>query len=193
VKVTVPGGCNATSTTTTCTVNANPTATISTPEGTNLCGLPDLDLVANAGAGYTYIWYKNGVIMAGVTTQTNTVTTVGDYRVKVTNASGCGKTSAIKTVIATCKEGVAIPEGDLFPNPTTGLVNIVYGSNSPDATELTITVVDMAGRQLYKNTVDLRMREYAGSLDLYDLAAGMYIVQFSDGFNQMQKQLVIAK
>ncbi|MBK8343485.1 MAG: hypothetical protein IPL12_09340 [Bacteroidetes bacterium] len=78
----MPGGCNATSTAIGRTVNANPTANISTPEGTNLCGLPDLDLVANGGAGFTYIWYKNGAIIAGATNQTYVVTTIGDYRVK---------------------------------------------------------------------------------------------------------------
>ncbi|HRF75199.1 MAG TPA: GEVED domain-containing protein, partial [Chitinophagales bacterium] len=68
VKVTAPGGCIATSASVGCTVTSNPNANISTPEGTDLCGISDLDLVANGGVGDNFIWDKNGVGIGGAPT-----------------------------------------------------------------------------------------------------------------------------
>ncbi|HMZ89395.1 MAG TPA: GEVED domain-containing protein [Chitinophagales bacterium] len=193
VTVTVPGGCTATSTVTTCTVNANPTSTISTPEGTNLCGLPDLDLVANAGAGFTYIWYKNGVIMPGINTQINTVNTIGDYRVKVANAAGCSKTSAIKTVFTSCKEGASIAQGELYPNPNNGQMTLSFFSPSILEGRLNVQILDLTGQVVFNEMKDLSNGSYAGTINASNLAAGLYLVKMSAGDTQIQQQVIIAK
>ena len=57
-------------------------------------------MTASAGTGtQTYLWYKNANISGGtftstgVTSQTYTVTSIGQYKVTVSNASGCTATS----------------------------------------------------------------------------------------------------
>ncbi len=189
VKVTVPGGCNATSTAIGCTVNANPTANISTPEGTNLCGLPDLDLVANGGAGFTYIWYKNGAIIAGATNQTYVVTTIGDYRVKVFNAAGCSKTSPIKTVTTSCKTG-DLNENmfSIQPNPSTDATLIQIRINN-DACNLVVT--DVVGKVLFTEKYAVENNLLDVTLQTANYPSGLYFVTLITETGSESKQLVV--
>lgn len=191
VKVTVPGGCQATSTTVACTINGNPNATINTPEGTNLCGLPDLDLVANAGAGFTYIWIKNGVIMPGITTQINTVNTIGDYRVKVTNAAGCSKTSVIKTVFTSCKTGEPTGELLVYPNPTADIINVSF--NAPNASSGSLIITDMLGRNMHQENIEFENNTYSSTIDIANFATGVYYITLVTGNTQIVKEIIVAR
>jgi hypothetical protein len=190
VKVTAPGGCIATSASVGCTVTSNPNANISTPEGTDLCGISDLDLVANGGAGYTYIWYKNGVVIAGATTQTYVATAVGDYRVRVTNAAGCNKTSLIKTVTASCKTGDVVNNINVFPNPATTEINIVFSIENSNGGVLAIT--DLLGRKLMVQNISIENNIYTGSMNVANLANGVYYIVFESENARLVKQFIIA-
>lgn len=95
-SVTVDYGynCISTSDTVSITVNPYPTASISTPTDTTICGGSPITLDANTGSGLTYQWYRNGVPLTGVTNSSYTATQGGLYSVIVTNAFGCSFTSA---------------------------------------------------------------------------------------------------
>lgn len=197
VKVTVPGGCLAISSTTSCTVNASPNASITTPEGNDLCGLPDLDLVANAGVGFTYLWYKNGALVAGVTTQTYTVSAIGDYRVKVTNAAGCSKTSAVKSVVKTCRmeepgaNETAVLE--VFPNPADNYIKVGAAINSIKSGQAELIITDMIGNKVYASTLQIENGAAFETINTADLAAGMYFINLTSGEIFLSQQLVINK
>ncbi len=77
---------------------ALPTATISTNTPTTFCSGGSVTLNANTGVGLTYVWKKNGVVIANATASTYVANKTGNYRVVVTNANGCSKTSAAKVV-----------------------------------------------------------------------------------------------
>ncbi|MBA4302587.1 MAG: hypothetical protein C0424_00010 [Sphingobacteriaceae bacterium] len=90
--------CFDTSATTTVTVNALPTATITPVGSTTICDGSAVTLNANTGTGLTYAWLRNGVVVAGQTAATLSATQAGAYRVIVTNSSSCFDTSAAVTV-----------------------------------------------------------------------------------------------
>ena len=86
------------------TVNPLPTATITQGSSVTLTG-GSTTLTAAAGTGtQTYLWYKNSNISGGtftstgVTSQTYTVTSVGQYKVVVTSAAGCSVTSDVSVI-----------------------------------------------------------------------------------------------
>jgi Secretion system C-terminal sorting domain/PKD-like domain len=85
----------------TVTVNNLPTAQISVLSGsTTFCAGDSVVLSANSGVGYTYQWYKDGVMILNATGITYTVNSSGSYTVKVSNASGCSFVSnAIVTAV----------------------------------------------------------------------------------------------
>jgi len=194
VKVTVPGGCLATSTSTMCTINANPNATISTPEGTDLCGHASLNLTANAGAGFTYVWYKNGSVLAGVTTQTYAATAIGDYRVKVTNAAGCSKTSAIKTIFTTCREGGSlIAEAlEVFPNPANDFINISATVNGDNNTSCDLEVFDVLGNRIYADHLVVNEGHVSATINTLSFSPGVYFVTLKTGSSQNSAQFIVA-
>ena len=195
LKVTVPGGCFATSAITSCTVNSNPGATISTPDGTDLCGLPNVDLVANAGVGFTYLWIKDGITIPGEISQTLIATAPGAYRVKVFNAAGCSKTSAIKTIIASCKEGNLISDSQLevYPNPAKDQFNIVFTTENIGQYTAELTVTDLLGNILITKNVDLVNNNYSDIISTVNFASGVYMIRIATEEIQMVKQLVINK
>ncbi|MHA6249020.1 Ig-like domain-containing protein [Pontibacter sp. CAU 1760] len=92
VKVT-DNGCVATSSPTTVTVNALPTASI-TPSGpAAICEGGSVTLTANTDTGTSFIWFRNGSEQVG-TGPTFSATAAGSYTVQATNANGCNQTSA---------------------------------------------------------------------------------------------------
>jgi hypothetical protein len=98
-SVTISNGqCTATSAAVTVTVNALPSASISTGSATDFCVGGSVVLTAN-GAG-TYQWFNNGVAL-DIDAQTYTATGSGNYTVVVTNNAGCSATSAVTTVTVT--------------------------------------------------------------------------------------------
>jgi hypothetical protein len=79
------------------TATDSPEATaVITPAGpTNFCLGGSVVLNgAGSGTGMSYQWFRNGVALAGATTNSYTATLAGDYTLLVANGNGCSKTSA---------------------------------------------------------------------------------------------------
>ncbi|KAA9340548.1 T9SS type A sorting domain-containing protein [Adhaeribacter soli] len=83
-------GCIA-SDTVTITVNPLPLAALGTD--TAFCTGGNVMLNAPAGTGYSYRWFRNGTVLAGITAASHPVNTPGTYTVEITNTNGCSQTS----------------------------------------------------------------------------------------------------
>jgi hypothetical protein len=101
VRVTNSLGCSKTSTAVAITVNANPTATVTANGPTTFCSGQNLcTLNANAGTGLTYQWIKGTTNISGATAASYVPTTSSNnYKVRVTNANGCSKTSSATAIV----------------------------------------------------------------------------------------------
>jgi len=53
-----------------------------------------VNLTANTGAGFTYQWSNNGIIISGATNSSFTASVSGSYTVEITNALSCTSTSS---------------------------------------------------------------------------------------------------
>ncbi len=94
VKATITGsGCFATSAATTITVNSLPAAVLTANGPTTFCQNGSVLLTATTGVGYTYIWYKNGVVITSQTSSSYNAITAGLYTVSVINSNGCAQLS----------------------------------------------------------------------------------------------------
>jgi ELWxxDGT repeat protein len=80
------------------TINAAPDAVITAASNSFCSGG---SLVMTSTTGTSYIWKKDGTIIAGATSQTYPATAGGSYTVTVTNANGCNTTSAPFVVTVT--------------------------------------------------------------------------------------------
>src|SRR5262249_32879682 len=76
-----------------------PPAANITPNGpTTFCEGSGVVLDGNAGASYTYQWYKDGAIINNATSSNYLATSGGNYTVKVSAGSSCEATSSAITV-----------------------------------------------------------------------------------------------
>lgn len=85
------------------TMNSVPTVAVVTitASGTNLCpGQTTVLLTVPVNTGYTYQWYLNGNAIPGTNNDSLVATAVGGYSVEAFNASGCGKMSYVKNIVA---------------------------------------------------------------------------------------------
>lgn len=123
-----------------------PPATAAAVSALTVCSGDTAFLEANAGAGYTYQWYKGTTAIAGATSQTYGATTVGNYSVKVTDR-GAFSTSTPLTVtllpVPTVSEDATAPlcagdaNGSIEVNATggTGVSIFTWEDNSTGATK----------------------------------------------------------
>jgi hypothetical protein len=154
------GGCTVTSTATSVTVNAIPSASVSAGGPTTFC--QGSSVVLTASAGSSWLWSN------GATTQSITVSTSGSYSVVVTNASGCSNTSAA-TVVAVSPSPLvnitASPYSSLYPGLVTtltanvtppGTYTYIWYKNGvlvPGATTATLAKINLDGLGNYTVTV----------------------------------------
>jgi hypothetical protein len=143
------------------TVNALPNPTI-TQTGFTL----------TTGTFSSYQWLKNGINIPGATASSYTVTSNGNYTVKVTNANNCTNTSS---AVSITNVGVNDFNGktagiSFYPNPVGNIVNIKY----PE--KVNIDIRDVANRIVSRQS-------NVSSIDLSDLPAGVYFAYVTDRSN----------
>src|SRR6185436_18358623 len=131
------------------TVNSLPSSSI-TPQGpTTFCAGGSVVLAANTGTGLTYKWKKGGNYISGATLSNYTATTGGNYKVQVTKANGCSKTSAGVVVTVPCKDGEIISQENIpiaigidfnvFPNPNPGEFTIKFSNKTVSSIQIELT------------------------------------------------------
>jgi hypothetical protein len=127
-------------------------------------------------------WYLNSFPIQGATGPYYVVTQVGAYQVKVTDANGCSSILSDPVIWVGIDEvsnyaGIAV-----FPNPTTGVLNISWDKKIvPD---LSATVFDLFGRAVIKSPD-------ASSLDMSSLPGGIYCLVISSQGNTIFHQKII--
>ncbi len=113
----------------------------------------------------------------GETSQTFTATANGNYAVIVTGSNGCEETSPCVTITTISVEENSLASGiTVSPNPTVGTFAITASNY---AGEVNIEVVDLAGKVIFNKTQHIGPNVSA-TVDLTDMANGMYMVNVSD-------------
>ena len=98
VLVTNVHNCSTLSANQTVTVNPIPNALITPAGSTTICAGSSLILNANSGAGQTYKWYKDGVLITGAVSSSYTATQPGSYTLQVTSSANCSQMSTAVVV-----------------------------------------------------------------------------------------------
>lgn len=141
-------------------------------------------LDAGAGAGYLYVW------STGATTQTISVTQTGTYAVTVINAYGCESVdSVVVSIVTSVSDPVLAGNLTLYPNPTTGWTYLRFDEFKPGA--YTVTVLDLLGRMLAQQQLDIQTATSTHTLDLNRYPTGAYLVRITDGKGAAIRRVVV--
>ncbi|MBK6483056.1 MAG: putative metal-binding motif-containing protein [Chitinophagaceae bacterium] len=103
VKETNAFNCSSTSAKVSVTMVNNPVAAITPLGSLDICSAGSVTLQATPGFGLTYQWAKGSNAIPAATNQTFTASAKGNYKVTVTNSTGCSDISAIVKVTQSCK------------------------------------------------------------------------------------------
>ncbi|HKR04899.1 MAG TPA: T9SS type A sorting domain-containing protein, partial [Bacteroidia bacterium] len=135
------------------TIYALPAASI-TPQGpTTFCAGDSVTLKANSGAGLIYQWKKNGTNISGAVNINYVADSAGLYKVKVTNANGCKRTSAGVQVTVPCrlmedeKEDESLFDVNVFPNPSPG--DFIFTIQNENDEKTSIKIFDAIGKNIF--------------------------------------------
>lgn len=137
----------------------------------------------------TYQWYYNGNLIAGATSQTYTPSQYGIYVVRTTDANGCVNVYSAGfdyTMVTSIRsENNYLNSLTIFPNPTTGIVEIdLNGYNESD---FTVSVFDNTGKLVLKSKNET-------TIDLSHLNNGLYILNVSSSNKaSVNKKITLVK
>jgi hypothetical protein len=147
-------------------------------DDTTVCenNLP-IDLIAQAGF-VSYNWNT------GALTATISVNQAGTYSVTITDVNGCSNTDAIAVVTDPCLGLNELTSNlNIYPNPTTGLINIDFGRNISNGL---IQLFDSKGSLVLSSIADGTSYNF----NLTTFSNGVYYIRLVDQ-DQVQQIKVI--
>ena len=177
-RVRVTGLC-ATITSNAATLFVNPTPTVSITSSNSPVLLPTqtTSLVATvAPAGGTFVWQRNGDVLAGAATNTLanlSVDNSGTYRVVYIDPNGCVNTSN-EIVLSAAESGNFY----VAPNPNQGRFWVRYYTGANE--QVVLTVYDLKGAVIYRKSSVSAQPYTRIDVDLGIVASGSYIVELRD-------------
>ncbi len=136
-------------------------------------------------------WYRNDSILIGDTSQKLVITVLGEYWVIVNNeANGCSTSSDSMNITSlTGVNQLTVESGQLtiYPNPTTGEINILSSKNIDE-----VTVTNLLGQVVLKSpSGDLGVKQNQFTFELKD--EGMYFVTVTSYNETVIKKVLVIK
>ena len=171
-------------------VNLNPSASATVGSASNnLCVNTPVVLLANSGAGYTYQWYRNNTLLPGETSLAYLASTPGNYQVEVTSAEGCSRLSAKRKVVSSgCREASdADAQFLVFPNPSSGNVQVYYASEKELIGPVLLTILDTQGRMVWQSQPVAQNKMVSETVNT-DLPTGMYVIRLQTGTGEQYSE-----
>ena len=90
--------------------------------------------------------------------------------------------------LAGVEEELLTDSFSVYPNPSSGRINILYSLNYPNS-NMVLQIRDLRGKLMHKENLPIGVKEI--SLDLQDSPAGMYIVEMVSRSESMRKSFII--
>ncbi|MBP9882165.1 MAG: T9SS type A sorting domain-containing protein [Chitinophagales bacterium] len=197
VKISTMPGCEATSAFTMISRFDKPNAQINALGNLDICTTGAVDLLANEGTGLQYQWKKGNSLLDGATNMLYTATSKGTYRVIVTSADGCSKTSGGIKVTSSCKTELLLAkevssELLVYPNPADRFIMVELSVFDESSGSAVIELTDLLGRvvQSVKVPFSGNLLQYQLPLDAA-IADGNYVLRVTTGNEVFVKQVVV--
>ena len=137
----------------------------------------NLNTVTSSVKGASYTWLLNGQAITA-NTQTIDATASGNYSVIVGNNGCSSDTSApLNLVYTSVEDNIISFSVNVYPNPAYNQVTVKGGGfNNKD---LSLVIFSNVGSVVYTETISLNQGQFENSINIDNLAAGVYYIQLS--------------
>jgi PKD repeat protein len=141
-------------------------------------------------SSYTYQWLDGaGNPIPGATDTIYIPTATGDYSVQITFLNGCTNVSDAYSVTEIGLNEFTLQQGiGLYPNPASERIHVQIMLDAP--ADITFIIYDIAGKLLLQEERSLDIGQQSIPLNVADLPAGTYLIEVTDGENQIQEQFI---
>ena len=191
--ITSPEGCSRTSNKISTDVFPVPSKLITASGPLQICAGDSVILIADSGAGYSYIWKKYGNIISGATDATLTVKNSGKYKAIIINNFGCSRISQVAEVaVQFCPERsdpmklVQHTEFDFYPNPVSEQQLNIFIPETND--RVIVTIYDLLGKEIFSHTTS-NLSTNTFTVEVPALPNGIYMLQLKYG-TQTETKLI---
>src|SRR5690606_20495990 len=133
--------------------------------------------------GDHYAWdFGDGNMGTGVSTS-HTYAISGTYTVTLTvsDSTDCYSTSIADTTLSVTMglvENALERSMKIYPNPSSGVVNVSFTTENQSAM---IRITDVSGKEVMKVENKNINKHYSGTIDIGNLAKGIYMIEINDG------------
>ena len=153
------------------------------PPNAEICLGDDIEITANAGFA-VYNWNN------GMTTQTITDYPVSDqlYSLTAVDAFGCSSSNEIWVYVDSCLNSTEFElfnSISIYPNPSNGLLNILFLSNKKVNIEVFNSIGDKVFFEEKINTSNIT------TINLLDLPSGVYLMQITSEESVINRKVII--
>ncbi|MEP7127837.1 MAG: MopE-related protein, partial [Chitinophagales bacterium] len=158
VIVTNGTGCTKLSPTSTVENFAGATAKITADGKLNICEAGFVVLNAKVTTGYTYVWYKDDLVISGVSGTVYTAIIPGTYKYLATTQNGCTQLSGGKIVTGCKLENVGAENSvsvNVYPNPSNGSFHLHFQADHSYVGEATICMINAIGQTVYTENTEI--------------------------------------
>ena len=135
-------------------------------------------------SGATYQWYKcPNTLLANETNQSYTPSTVGDYKVEITEGN-CTVTSNCITINSLAVGEFKQNEFKIYPNPSEGIIKITTAHKG------NYLIIDQSGKTI--KSINLE-ENVVNTLNLENLTEGVYFIISNDNTKMKAQKFLIKK
>jgi hypothetical protein len=137
-------------------------------------------LICSISSGFSYRWYRNGILQTQYTTQSIVITSAenGNWHVEVrnTNYPYCSSASAGIQTTVSVSEAQSIRSFSVIPNPVANELFII-GFLTGTSVKAEITIYNTLGEKILSKEIAAGENEI--KLNVKNLAAGIYVVRIN--------------
>lgn len=147
------------------------------------------DTLLCTASATSYQWFLDGNPIPGATTPSYVYLANGNYYVEVFNAQGCSTVSVpIHIFDIGIDELSATATLSVYPNPATD--DVTLDLNLSKASDIRITLIDIAGQTVYSDVLSQFIGEYKKEVNLKERAKGIYYLQVISNDGVINKKII---
>jgi hypothetical protein len=113
----------------------------------------------------------------------------GTYTLVVTDANGCIDSSQVTITASSIFENSTLDEIKLYPNPSRDIFYLSF--NSIEVQDLTISILNVVGEEVYKEDRKDFVGEYTKQISLENNGKGIYFLELETNFGIVNKKLIL--